>query len=85
MNQTSTLKFSAATTIEDIHEAHLYAASTYNVNLLPANSDAANYHHGRFWDIVPNTYELARTQIIPGVLATITREFHCDSRIYPDH
>ncbi|MCH93948.1 coat protein [Trifolium medium] len=78
MNQTSTLKFSAATTIEDIPEDHLYAASTYNVNLLPANSDATNYHQGRFWDIFPNTHELTRAQIIPGVLATITREFHCD-------
>ncbi|WJX32176.1 hypothetical protein P8452_20533 [Trifolium repens] len=85
MNQTSTLKFSATTTIEDIPEADLYAASTYNVNLLPAKSDPANYHHGKFWDIVPNTHELTRAQIIPGVLATITREFHSDSRIYPDH
>ncbi|GAU42386.1 hypothetical protein TSUD_123820 [Trifolium subterraneum] len=76
MNQTSTLKFSAATTIEDIPEAHLCAATTYNFNLLPANSDAAKYHHGRFWDVFPNTHELTRAQIIPGVLATITREFH---------
>jgi hypothetical protein len=85
MNQSSTLKFSATTTIEDIPEANLFAASTYNVNLLPASSDAANYHHGKFWDIFPNTHELTRAQIIPGVLATITREFHSDSRIYPDH
>jgi hypothetical protein len=56
MNQTSTLKFSATTSIEDIPEADLYAASTYNVNLIPAKSDPANYHHGKFWDIVPNTY-----------------------------
>ncbi|WJX38229.1 hypothetical protein P8452_25915 [Trifolium repens] len=82
MNQTSTLKFSATTSIEDIPEADLYAASTYNVNLLPAKSDPANYHHGKFWDIVPNTHELTRAQIIPGVLATITREFHSNSRIY---
>ncbi|CAJ2640729.1 unnamed protein product [Trifolium pratense] len=85
MNETFSLKFSAATTIEDIPEDHLYAASTYNVNLLPVNSDAANYHHGRFWDIFPNTRELTRTEIIPGVLDTITCEFHSDSRIYPDH
>lgn len=85
MNQTPTLNFSASTTIEDIPESHLYAASTYNVNLLPANNDAAHYHHGRFWDIVPNTRGLTRAQIIPGALATITREFHCDSRIHPDH
>lgn len=84
LTQNTSLNFSASTTIEDIPEAHLHCASTYNLHLIPRAADKADFQEGRFWTIVPDAHELPRAQIMSGVLATISREYHCDSRVKSD-
>lgn len=81
MRSIASLKFSAATTIEDIPEAHLFAGSTFNFNLIPAQGAREDYLNGRFWSIFPNAYVNNGLQITQSILSTISREYHCDSRI----
>ena len=67
------------TTIVDIPDSMYYAAATYAYNLML--NDALPNRSGQFWLAVPDVAGHDDVSTLQGVLSSITRDYHCDTRL----
>ena len=81
---TATLTVRATTTVPDIPDAHIFAATTYHMNVIPQGRQSNDFQHGQFWTIAPNAFSKRSISVYQGVLSTITREYHSETRIAAD-
>lgn len=81
MRSNLSLVFKADTSVEDISLNHIFAAQTYNIYLSPNDDGHAGLRHGEFWSIFPDAFTMSGVQIYPGIFSSLTRDYHCHSRI----
>nr|WUR08103.1 RNA-dependent RNA polymerase [Coprinus comatus partitivirus 1] len=74
--------FDASVAIEDIPDANIFSALTFAMNW--SYDDAAHIaaqRNGPFWNVTPDTHSRRVIETLPGILSTVMREYHSDSRI----
>jgi len=70
--------------IREVPDAHYFSAITYGFNSY-ANAGAANLNrNGDFWQLAPDLFRRLGINILPGIRATISRDFHVDNRLTVD-
>uniref|UniRef100_M4DUG7 Uncharacterized protein n=1 Tax=Brassica campestris TaxID=3711 RepID=M4DUG7_BRACM len=84
MRSNLSLVFKAATSVEDISRAHIFAANTYNIYLSPNDDGHGALRRGVFWSIHPDAFTKSGIEIYPGVFSSLARDYHSHSPIYPD-
>lgn len=67
--------------LKGIPDAHCYAASTYGINAYTSQAAQNSFRTGTFWSLGPDVLGRSNVEVLPGVQATIVREYHSDTRI----
>lgn len=82
LRNSATVVINAALSVEDVPDAHVFTATTYGINCYDPAQVAA-LRNGNFWLLAPDCAGRNNIEVLPGVLATIMREYHSDVRIDP--
>jgi len=67
----------------DLPDAHAFSGITYALNTYQSQAQQTANRTGPFWSIGPDHSGLDNVEVLPGVLATIMREYHSDVRLSP--
>jgi hypothetical protein len=67
--------------LKGMPDAHVFASSVFTYNAYDDDADQAAARHGNFWTLGPDILGRRGLECLPGVLSTIIREYHSDSRI----
>jgi len=81
LKHTAELKLDARCAIEDVPDYDKYAGITFAMNCYATDGDTALNRDCDFWTIAPDTSGRNQINLLPGILSTIMREYHSDSRI----
>jgi len=78
---TARTRVDATIALLNVPEAYSSAASVYAINAYDSQADEAAGRQGPFWTLGPDVLARRALETLPGVLSTIVREYHSDSRI----
>jgi hypothetical protein len=69
--------------LPDIPEASVLASIVYCINANEDQADQTASRQGPFWTLGPDILGRDNLESLPGVLSTITRDYHSDTRLVP--
>jgi hypothetical protein len=81
LRHTARLVMNGRLALEDIPTAHVYAASTFGINMYSSQAHQQVFRQGPFWTLGPDTDGRDSIELLPGILSTIVRQYHSDVRI----
>lgn len=73
--------FNSRVALKEVPDVSVYAAITYGINSYSNVDDQQSARLGNFWSLGPDVKGRDNLEVLPGVLSTITREYHSDTRI----
>jgi len=69
--------------IPDLPDAHYFSGMTFATNTYWSQASQTAMRQGEFWSVSPDYNGRDNVEVLPGVLAVITREYHSDTRLSP--
>jgi len=78
---TARFTIDAQVALRDVPDAHVYAGLTYGYNTYMTAAHQTLLRQGSFWSLGPNCGFATAVEILPGLPATISREYHRDTRL----
>jgi hypothetical protein len=73
----------ARNVIPDLPDAHYFSGITFGLNAYQTQAHQNAMRNGDFWTIAPDYSGRDNIEVMPGLLAAITREYHSDTRLSP--